>query len=253
MTTIAFVLNILAIVTLILAWGLLWQGLRTKQASRWTAAVAGGITFVIAARVLEPLALHTSGMTIWLGSSSPAPAWVILFFALAAAVFEEVGRAIGLRFGPRNHTYPPAWTWSFAMGYAGAELLLVGIVSHAQLLALAQSLDGGVTFRQTLPPEARAGVQRALEALGSLSALWLITERLAAVAFQVGLTLMVATAISQKSLAWFILALVLHLLVDVPAAAYQLGWAKLWVVEVFYLLAGSAAIWQLRKKWLQLR
>ena len=246
-TTLA--LNLLAIGALLVAWGLLWHALRRRRAARWTAALAGAITFVLAARVLEPLALQASGLTAWLGSPAPAPIWVIFAFALAAAAFEEVGRVVGLGLGYRRVRDPAAWTWSFAAGYAGAELLLIGVVGHGQLLALAQSEDGGATLLQALPAEMRASLQRSLSELGLMSALWLVIERLAAMAFQVGLTLLVASAIARRSPVPFVAAFVLHLFIDLPAAAYQTGHAPLWIVEVIYLLAGLAVAWRIRSYW----
>jgi uncharacterized membrane protein YhfC len=243
------ILNLLAIGVLMIAWGLLWQALRGQRAARLSAAVAGAITFIVAARVLEPPMLQASGLTAWLGSSAPVPVWVIFGFALAAALFEEVGRVTGLALGYRRTDDMAAWTWSFAAGYAGAELLLIGVVGHGQFLAVAQSSDGGAALLQALPPEVRAGLQRSLAELGPISALWLLSERLAACAFQVALTLLVAAAIEARSVARFVAALALHFVIDLPAAAYQLGAVPLWLVEVAYLVAGLGALRWLQDRW----
>lgn len=249
MNPVSLTLNILAIGLLPLAWGLLWLALRRQGAARWTGAAAGAVTFVVAARLLEPLALQASGLTGWLAFPNLAPFWVPVAFAAAAAVFEEVGRAAGLRLGAWRERDRSAAVWSFAAGYAGAELLLIGILGHAQLLAVAQSPDGGAALLQSLPVEAQAGLRRGLDELGSWSALWLVGERLAAVAFQIGLTLLVASAIRQRSVARFTAALVLHLLIDLPAAAYQLGRAPLWIVEPIYLLTGAVAGAWVHRHW----
>ena len=247
MDAITSTLNMLAIGALPAAWALLWYALRRRGVSRWKPAAVGALTFVVAARVLEPLALQASGLMAWASAQAPAPVWVIFAFALAAGLFEEVGRAVGLVSVSRPGADRCAATWSFAAGYAGAELLLIGVVGHGQLLAIAQSADGGAAVLQALPPEARANLQRALEALGPLTAFWVISERLAAVVFQIGLTLLVSGAIQRRSPGPWAAALGLHVLVDLPAAAYQTGHVTLWIVEVIYLAAGAAAAWGIHR------
>lgn len=249
MHSITLTLNILAILCLLFAWLLLWRTLHRQQAARWSAAVVGALTFVLVARVIEPLALHALGLTSWLGSARGMPLWVILAFASLAALFEEAGRGIALVSGLRRAANPTAWTWSFAAGYAGAELVLIGVVSHGQLLALAHSPDGGAALLQTLPPELRTSLQRGLSELGPMSALWLLIERLAALVFQMSLTLLVSSAIAKRSPASFIAAVGMHTVIDLPAAAYQGGHVSLSIVEVIYLFLGLAATWRLCRLW----
>ncbi len=240
--------NLLAIALLVVAWLGLWNALRRVHASRPMPAIAGALTFIIAARVLEPLALQWSGLPAWLPPPSPSPVWVIFAIALAAAAFEEVGRVVGLGLVSRKGLDPVARTWSFALGYAGVELLMLG-VGHGQLLMLAQSGDDAAVHLQRLTPEARAAVERMLAELGTLSAVWLLVERSAAVAFQIGFTLLVASAIARRSAAPLAAALGLHLLIDLPAATYQAGRAPVWAVEAIYVPLGLAAAWLVRRRW----
>ncbi len=246
MSSIALILNLVAIAVLLIVWGLLWQALRRKQANREMAATCGAVTFIVAARILEPLVLKSTGLITWLDSSSRIPMWAILVFALVAATFEECGRVVGLSVGWRQKKDFAAWTLSFALGYAGAELFLIGVVGHGQLLFLATSIDGGTQALQAFPPEVQVVLQRSLAGLGATSALWLVSERLAAVAFQIAFTLLVASAIERASPGHFSLAFALHFLVDVPASAYQAGRLSLWLVELIYLSLGFVTAWQIR-------
>lgn len=169
--------------------------------------------------------------------------------AAAAALFEEFGRLVGLGVTRRGRADPVARVWSFAAGYAIAELLLIGIVGHGQLLGLAHAGEARSDLLQQLPPEAQAALLRGLSELGPISALWLLFERLAASAFQVGLTLLVAAAIEARPTARFCAALALHFLIDLPAAAYQLGTLPLWLLEVACAVAGVAALRWVQQRW----
>ena len=223
--------------------------LARTQHWHWQAAAIGAATFVIAARVLEPLALHAAGITALIGRPDAAPWWLLPALAAAAALFEEFGRLAGLGATRRRPADPVTRVWSFAAGYAIAELLLIGIVGHGQLLGVAHAGEARSALLQELPPEARSALQRGLSELGPTSALWLLTERLAACAFQIGLTLLVAAAIEARSAARFLAALALHFVIDRPAAAYQLGAVPLWLVELAYAVAGIAALRWLQRCW----
>jgi uncharacterized membrane protein YhfC len=230
-----------------------WIGLRQLALARrwnWPAAAIGAATFVIAARMLGPLALHAAGVTALLGRPEAAPWWLLPLLAAAAALFEEFGRLAGLGVTRRRPVDAVTLVWSFAAGYAVAELLLIGVLGHGQLLLLAHADEARRALLQDMPPAARAVLQRSLADLGPMSALWLLTERLAAAAFQVGLTLLVAAAIEARSVARFACALALHFAIDLPAAAYQVGAAPLWLVELVYVVAGIGALRWLQRRWL---
>lgn len=230
-----------------------WIGRRQLALARlwhWQAAAIGAATFVIAARVLEPLALNAAGVTALIGRPEAAPWWLLPVLAAAAALFEESGRLAGLGVTRRRHVDAVTLVWSFAAGYAVAELWLIGIIGHGQLLLLAGADEARLTLLQDMPPAARTALQRSMSELGPISALWLLTERLAAVAFQIGLTLLVAAAIEARSVARFACALALHFVIDLPAAAYQVGAAPLWLVELAYAVAGIGALRWLQRRWL---
>lgn len=253
MNSFHLLLHLLAMAVLVTAFAGFLHVLRRRSAWQWRAAVAGGATFVLAARVIEPAVLHAAGLLPLLAAPGAVPGWVIPLMAAAPALFEESGRLIALGLARRRlaaeRAGSGAWAWSFAAGYAGAELLLVGLAGHGQLLWLAQQPDAGVAVLQALPAEMRAAVERGLAALGPLSALWLVSERLAACVFQVGLSLLVAAAVVRRAPALFAAALALHFLIDLPAAAYQAGTAPLWLVELLYAVLALAALQVLQPRW----
>jgi uncharacterized membrane protein YhfC len=242
MSGLTLTLNFSAMAALVTTGCAFQSFLAREQAWQWRIALIGSATFVIAARVLEPLALQIAGLTPLIAEPEYFVWWLLPALAAAAALFEEFGRLAGLWASGRHADWCPH-VWSFAAGYAFAELLLIGLIGHSQLLWLAYAGDGAANLLLGLSPEARIAIERSLDDLGPATALWLLTERLTACAFQIALTLLVASAIKTRSVGRFGIALALHFAIDLPAAAYQMGAMPLWLVEAVYLVAG---LWVLR-------
>ena len=93
----------------------------------WRALLTGAAGFALAALVLKPLALSLTGL--------PTGEWTFVAAgALSAGLLEEGTRAALLRWSgwPAGRTLA-----GLALGWAMAELLLVGVAGALQLWALA--------------------------------------------------------------------------------------------------------------------
>lgn len=206
------------------------------------AALWGAVTFVAAVVLLKPLA-H-----LGLGLPASGPGFV-LGGALLAGLCEELTRAGVMRWRHRAQPRTAGWALAFALGYALAEVVLVGIVWPLQLYQLA-SQPG---LLQSIPELHRAPIERQLAALGPWTPLWLAVERASAVVAQLGLAWIVWRAVTTQrgaDLAKALgLAVCLHALIDVPAAGFQAGWWPLWAVEILYLLAALLAAPAVLRAW----
>ena len=234
----ANLLSLLLLVVLALA---AQRALARSGVWSWKDALAGAVTFIVAARVLEPLFLMYSGLLATATAPGASAVAAVLVFAACAAVFEESGRLGMLALRRRSGSTGARTLLSFAVGYAIAELLLIGIVGHGQLLVLARMPEEAARVLGSIAPELRAGVERALVELDATSAIWLLLERLAALVLQVAMTLLVWRALEERRAAWFFTALGLHFAIDVLAAAYQFGLLPLWAVEIVIASAGALA------------
>lgn len=218
--------------------------------SLWRAGLAGAAGFVLAALVLKPLGLQLTGL--------PDGGWAFVAVgALGVGLFEEGTRAALLRWQgwPRGRTLA-----GIALGWALAELLLVGVAGGLQLALLASQPDRLAQAMTDLPPPAAAVLARQVAAVtgaGGWIVLALPLERLAAFTLQIGFTALLAGAGTRWGwMRWLTLlgVMALHAGVDVPAAGFQAGLWPPAPVQVLYALTGLAlAPWAWRWCRAQLR
>lgn len=204
---------------------------------------AGVAGFAFAALVLKPLSLAAAGL----------PAEPLAFVAVAVlgvGLFEEGTRAavlLALR-RPDGRTLA-----GVALGWALAELLLVGLGGLVQLMALARDPAALAAASDTLPPMAAAALQRQVGSLSAWTALAWPVERTAAMALQIGFTALLAQGLARHRsggpgpFATLLAVMGLHAAVDVPAAGFQAGlWPLAPVQWVHAALAVALVPWAWR-------
>ena len=195
----------------------------------------GALCFIVFAMLLESL-LHAYCLQgdnrvsrFLLGS----PAAYVLYASLAAGLFEETGRLFAYRLLLRRQR-ESACAVAYGIGHGGIEVwLLVGINYALILLAqLGVSLGSGVT----------AQMLAAAEAIRFPVAGVAMLERVSAMMLHIGLSMIVFVAARQRGRLWLHpLAILLHALVDAPAALYQYqGTPPVAVVEIVAFLGGLA-------------
>ncbi|HJW42043.1 MAG TPA: YhfC family glutamic-type intramembrane protease [Rhizomicrobium sp.] len=199
--------------------------LRRRMTLSWRNIAVGAGMFVLFALVLEQ-ALH-----YFVLKANPATsAWMkthvwafAAYGALAAGVFEETGRYVGMRFLVRP-TGNPGTATAYGLGHGGLETLLIGALAQLSAIAMALALNVGMLdamLGTKLPPAAIAMVHNQLvhltfpiAALGSL-------ERLIALALQIALSVLVWRAVELRKAWLYLAAIVFHAGADTGAALLQ--------------------------------
>ena len=128
----------------------------------------------------------------------------VLYMVLGASlagIFEEIGRWVAFRYFLKAKTKKET-AISYGIGHGGAEIiLLIGVPFLVMLLM----------------PELR-------EQVGSISYGWVMLERISAMLFHLGMSILVFCGVHQKGKGWYVLlAIFLHAGFDLFAAAYQVG------------------------------
>jgi len=206
--------------------------------------VGAGVFFVFS-QVLE------KGMHVYLLQANPVTAaWFrthaiafAVYASLAAGLFEESGRYLGMRLLvlPSGN---PGTAVAYGIGHGGLESIFVGTFALAQAFAFSVLLDLGkleAALGSSLPPEALNQVRVSLEYL-TLGGLALGTfERLVALLLQIALSLIVWRAVEarQRHLRWLALAILFHAAIDFPAGLLQAGQISLLVAEAPIFGAGT--------------
>lgn len=120
------------------------------------------------------------------------PILYALFLGATAAIFEETGRYIVIKIFLKKQLTADDGI-SFGIGHGGIEAILLVGINYIYLL---------VTKIYEFAPE--------MIFLGGI-------ERVFAIAVHIGMSVMVMKSIREKHLIWFVLALIIHTLIDVFA------------------------------------
>jgi uncharacterized membrane protein YhfC len=218
---------------------------RKKENISWASVGVGVLIFILFAMVLEPL-LH-SFMLIRNAATAAALAnpWLYATYgALAAGIFEEVGRYLGFRLLLRKRQDRRDGL-GLGIGHGGIEAILIGFMTSVQFFVFSMMYNAGRWEEITAPLPADAAALLKNQLLNTPDYMYVVggLERVFAVLLQIGLSLIVLYAVRTGKLKYLVYAILLHALPDFLAALYQKQVLSIWVVEVILLAASAGAIW----------
>ncbi|WP_434109745.1 YhfC family intramembrane metalloprotease [Paraburkholderia caffeinilytica] len=241
-------LSSLAVATLFVAAlpFLIYRRLRRPLALNPRDAITGVAIFALFAMVIEralnDYVLHRNEATATFLSN---PLAFVVYGALAAGICEEVGRFIGMRLLLKRATAKSAsavagtgdgTALTYGLGHGGAEAWLVGVLVQIQWILFAifenrGELDG---YLSNLPTDSVMRIHLILASLTPQTAGIFALERVAALVFQIGLSVLMWRGLRAGWRGILPLAIALHALVDVPAALFQAQLMPLAAVDGMY-------------------
>ncbi|HEX3638137.1 MAG TPA: YhfC family intramembrane metalloprotease [Paraburkholderia sp.] len=241
-------LSSLAVATLFVAAlpFLIYRRLRRTLALNPRDAITGIAIFALFAMVIEralnDYLLHRNEATATFLSN---PLAFVVYGALVAGVCEEVGRFIGMRLLLKRAAAKSAsgvagkgdgTALTYGLGHGGAEAWLVGVLVQIQWILFAVfenrgELDG---YLSNLPTDSVMRIHLILASLTPQTAGIFALERVAALVFQIGLSVLMWRGVRAGWRGILPLAIVLHALVDVPAALFQAQLVPLVAVDGAY-------------------
>lgn len=215
----------------------IWWLLTRKE--KITTVLIGAATWFVFAIILESLPkLLFFNPSTSLGKAVMGN--VVLYTvigALLAGIFEETGRLVAFKTVLRKRINKETGI-SHGIGHGGFEAMFIMAISWIQYIAYASMINAG-TFQTVIDQAAATGADvSSLEALpaqimaitpvsGALNTI----ERVFAMILHVGLSILVFYGVRRSKIGYYLLAILLHALFDVPAALYQTGVLNLYVVE----------------------
>lgn len=212
----------------------------------------GAVGFIVFTQILEKI-LHVIVLTKF--PNLMEQPWLFgIYGGMAAGVFEEIGRFI-------------LYTWflkkyldyrgglSFGIGWGGTEAILIMAMVMLPNILFAMMINAG-TFESTLgeviPADQLTDIRATIVNQGIGYYLLASIERSFALILQIALSLLVLFAVVRKKFSYVVFAILIHALVDLPAAFYQTGNLQLWVVELYVgvvALLSLIFIFKIRKNW----
>ncbi len=217
-----------------LAW---WMAKKYKN-SLYPILVGAGV-FIVFALLLEPI-LH---QVVLKGPHGAAIMGNTLYYALyggmAAGIFEETGRFLGMKYLLKKRSSKARTGVAYGIGHGGTEMLLIFGITMISNLVLSVMINNGQAdaLLATAPETAREQVQAQftqLQTNGFSNYLFGLWERFSALILQIGLSVIVWTAVRKggKWLWLFPAAIFVHFAVDASCVLLVKS-ASMAVVEVF--------------------
>ncbi len=232
-------------ISLVLSLGIPMGGiiyLKVKHKVSLKAFFIGMATFFIAVQILEA-PIHNYFLNINKNTSEfllGNPVIYMLYGGLMAGIFEETARLISFKYLIKDRNDITAVT--YGLGHGGIEAILIGGVSSLNAILYSNLINNG-GFQSTME---KALVSKDLISttydhfVNSSSILWLMpgVERVIAIVIQISLSIIVFYAVKERKYIFFLVAILIHAVIDFPAALYQVGViSNVYVIELITLIA----------------
>ena len=205
--------------------------------------IGAGI-FVLFALVLEQI-LHMLVMNV-LGLSQDRNEWLYyIYAAVAAAVFEESGRIIAMKYFMKSR-FNFSNAFMYGVGHGGIEAIVLGGLTGISNLANMLMINSGSmqTVLAALPDDVKN------QTLTQISALWTTNsglffaagiERVSALVLQIGLSLIIFNGLKTHKKPLVLLAYVTHFAVDFFAVACA-SRLPIVVVEIIIMIMAAGTL-----------
>lgn len=208
---------------------------RRHRGALW-AVFTGAVCFVVGAMILESL-MHRLVLTVLAPDLPRHPVAYIFYGCLAAGVFEETARLVGLSLLSRRDA-APVIGFAYGVGHGGVEAIMIGGLGAINNIAAIIMVNSGQTdtLLSGLSGDTLALAIAQLEQLARTSSPLFLAgglERVVTVAFHIALSMLVWMAAVRRIPRWgFGIAILLHAGIDVFAMLYQLGIiTNIWLTE----------------------
>ncbi len=213
----------------------LWIIVHKKYGAKFMPAFVGALAFVLFVMVLESV-LHSVVLRADaagnIGLLSRAPWLYVIYGSLAAGVFEETARYLSFLILRKKYSGAQN-ALAYGIGHGGIEaMLLVGLNVVIAMIFSIQINNNAASPLITLDIQSLVQTPPLMFLVGAL-------ERIGAITIQIALSVLVYYAVQRRDKIWlYPLAILLHALVDVPAAMAQAGLlSSLLVIELAVLVS----------------
>ena len=208
----------------------------------------GCLTMFLFALVLEQI-VHAVVLGSPAGSVIQNNFWLMaLYGGLMAGLFEETGRFVTMKFLLKKEQGNDHNAIMYGIGHGGIEMAFILVIGMVNQLLYAVMINTGQTEALLAPLDASSKevLQQAFESLVNTPPYMLLlspVERLAAITAQIAFSVLVWIAVTRAGKKfWYVLAILLHLLLDAVAVILNGLGISTWLIEgVIWIMALSFA------------
>ena len=243
----SLIVTILLIIAIPVVFFLFWRR-RHKEQTKLSYLIAGAVGFIVCARILE-IGVHyfcilaENPVSRFINGSTVA---YVLYGTVMAGVFEECGRHIILKYIlKKNRTRENAVL--YGIGHGGIEILAVLLPTLIAYLAITVMFSQGdvetALSSLKITEETASAAIPVVQAAAAFDYGMMaenVLERLLAMIYHIGLTVIVYYGVIREKKLCLPAAILLHMLMDTFPALYQRGAVPLWSVEAWCVLCTAA-------------
>ena len=243
-------LTALALLLILIAPVLLAIRLRRRYTVPWLYFCVGILTFLGAQVVHLPLNELLSSMGLLSEDATEGKELVqlALIAGLTAGLTEELARAAGYAIVRRARKFEDAIM--MGLGHGGIEAMVIGVIIAASSSAL-WAFGNSTSLIAELSLEQMAIIEQQMKMLegSQLLVLAVLTERMIALAIQVGLSVLVLQAFLRRNWLYVAMAVLYHAAFDFVALYGVSQIENIWLVEAMLaLMAAPLIIWVWRRR-----
>lgn len=213
----------------------------------------GMLAFFVSVQILEA-PIHSYFLSINKTTSEfllSTPIAYMLYGGLMAGVFEETARLISFKYLIKDRNDINAIT--YGVGHGGIEAILVGGISSLNAIIYSVLINKGgfqsVMEGALVSKDVISATQN--QFVNTSSYIWLMTgnERIIAMIIHISLSVLVCYAVKERKYIYYGIAILVHAVINFPAALYQAGVIEniLLVETIILILAISLAALIFRK------
>lgn len=215
----------------------------------------GCLTMFLFALVLEQI-VHAIVLNSPAGSAIQNNFWIMaLYGGLMAGLFEETGRFVTMKFLLKKEQRNDHNAIMYGIGHGGIEMAFILVIGMVNQLLYSVMINTGQTESLLAPLDASSKevLQQAFESLVNTPPyMFLLSpiERLAAIIAQISLSVLVWIAVTRagKKLL-YVLAILLHFLLDAVAVVLSGLGISTWLIEVVIWIMALAFAFLAVKVW----
>jgi uncharacterized membrane protein YhfC len=189
---------------------------RKKEKIGFKSVLIGAVGFFVTVQILEQ-SLHK----VVIGNNLiPNPILFSIYGALAAGVFEETARFIAFKtILKNNHQWKDGI--AYGIGHGGIEAIIIGATFIVMGIMIRTGTFDTILGQQVSADQAAQMKKLIIQNAANSNLLLDIIERIFAFGIQIALTMVVLYAVKYRKNIYLFIAILLHTLIDTPAALFQ--------------------------------
>ena len=190
----------------------------------------GAAAFFISVQILEA-PIHSYFLKLNSTTSEfllSTPIAYMLYGGLMAGIFEETARLISFKFIIKDRDLMSGVT--YGLGHGGIEAILIGGISSINSIVYSTLINKGgfqsIMEGLMIPKEVISATYD--QFVNSSSIMWAMPgiERIFAMMIHMSLSVIILYAVKERKYIYYVLAILIHAVINFPAALYQVGAIK---------------------------